>query len=823
MRKNFTTLLMGLALGSLGLTAKAATSNITPTMIEPTSTVIEVGEWWPMSVILQWGEQNIALNPESPDVEDGYIVNLNLKINGEEPAPDFIWGPPGAYAAYIYNGTYGPEYNTADAENPGTVLYFSWSYDMFGTPPSDGDVLTFTIPAGSILIGEYPETGDSQDPAGTPEETRDTNAEYTVTFTIGEVEYDDSVVKTFGSVVEFTGPNQCDFITRLNDTAPMSIVSNVSVNLADKISLVYHVDPTNPNSDMNYEFTTVKMDDGNYAYNFENVTDSQMEFIYTGETTVTFTFKSELQEGEQQGGLKIGEAIWEKPFQAGPEAGQRFAFTFDEGLDSEYIYIQASKNIFSYISLTNQGGFDLLGSSWKSNNTLNIIQDNKGNYGITGPLNVAPGNTIFLIYEGSDEVTLQIGKGIYTENGIPTYMEEATVSPQTISISNTTAGLEISWGDQEVEVREISSINLYSSNDPVDGKIVEMRSYFEFLSDAEGDADTGDPDDPTTDEEDTFVVGGKGKIILFKFGAALNNELEVGEYTFTLPAGMVENADGALNPKQVVTITVVSPTVGAVSPSEGYEFEADENVEFTIEFDGEPQINESEDEPIVITYMQDAEYVKRVDWAENVLYVQGNSIYLNLGSASNFEAGTYYLTLLAGAVTVEGTENELIDNFRFVINAAEVDDTPGEIPVYPTFSPSTQDEVAPFETISITWSGYTLALNENCEGEATFAGEPVQGQIVNNALVFTVEALEDGSYSLIVPAEYVIGTDSDGIEYYSASINVVYVVDESTGVSVIGASLDGNDAIYNLNGVKVDANKLSKGIYIVNGKKVVVR
>lgn len=34
---------------------------------------------------------------------------------------------------------------------------------------------------------------------------------------------------------------------------------------------------------------------------------------------------------------------------------------------------------------------------------------------------------------------------------------------------------------------------------------------------------------------------------------------------------------------------------------------------------------------------------------------------------------------------------------------------------------------------------------------------------------------------------------------------------------------DSNDAIYNLQGVRVDANKLTKGIYIINGKKVMVK
>lgn len=55
------------------------------------------------------------------------------------------------------------------------------------------------------------------------------------------------------------------------------------------------------------------------------------------------------------------------------------------------------------------------------------------------------------------------------------------------------------------------------------------------------------------------------------------------------------------------------------------------------------------------------------------------------------------------------------------------------------------------------------------------------------------------------------------------SKKVVISNDNFVGIQSIGSVLNGEEVIYNLQGVRVDRNHLNKGIYIINGKKVLVK
>lgn len=53
---------------------------------------------------------------------------------------------------------------------------------------------------------------------------------------------------------------------------------------------------------------------------------------------------------------------------------------------------------------------------------------------------------------------------------------------------------------------------------------------------------------------------------------------------------------------------------------------------------------------------------------------------------------------------------------------------------------------------------------------------------------------------------------------------IALIISGTTGINAItGTANDKNDAVYNLNGERVSRNKMQKGIYIVNHKKVIVR
>ena len=76
-----------------------------------------------------------------------------------------------------------------------------------------------------------------------------------------------------------------------------------------------------------------------------------------------------------------------------------------------------------------------------------------------------------------------------------------------------------------------------------------------------------------------------------------------------------------------------------------------------------------------------------------------------------------------------------------------------------------------------------------------------------------VNATEKGVYTIVIPEGYFTDENGDPIE----GVTLTYYVGVASGIQNINAAI-ANGTVYNLNGVKV--NKATKGIFIVNGKKV---
>ncbi len=47
--------------------------------------------------------------------------------------------------------------------------------------------------------------------------------------------------------------------------------------------------------------------------------------------------------------------------------------------------------------------------------------------------------------------------------------------------------------------------------------------------------------------------------------------------------------------------------------------------------------------------------------------------------------------------------------------------------------------------------------------------------------------------------------------------------DGTTGIAEVESAVTGNDEVYTISGMRVDGSNLSKGVYIVNGKKVIIK
>lgn len=99
---------------------------------------------------------------------------------------------------------------------------------------------------------------------------------------------------------------------------------------------------------------------------------------------------------------------------------------------------------------------------------------------------------------------------------------------------------------------------------------------------------------------------------------------------------------------------------------------------------------------------------------------------------------------------------------------------------------------------------------------------------INLTSLITKGYLTNGSYTLVLPEGWSFLYDAEGFEYINPEqyIDIEISNGATTGVESIDA-VNTNDSkvIFNLQGVKVnsDVNALSNGIYIIDGKKVVVR
>lgn len=84
---------------------------------------------------------------------------------------------------------------------------------------------------------------------------------------------------------------------------------------------------------------------------------------------------------------------------------------------------------------------------------------------------------------------------------------------------------------------------------------------------------------------------------------------------------------------------------------------------------------------------------------------------------------------------------------------------------------------------------------------------------VSHKATVAVNATEKGVYTIEIPEGYFVDENGDNIP----AVTLTYYVGVASGIQNINATI-ANGTVYNLNGVKV--NKATKGIFIVNGKKV---
>ena len=223
--------------------------------------------------------------------------------------------------------------------------------------------------------------------------------------------------------------------------------------------------------------------------------------------------------------------------------------------------------------------------------------------------------------------------------------------------------------------------------------------------------------------------------------------------------------------------------------------------------------------PIKEAYMAaDGKVAANTNFVVNIegLTYNGEPVVCNIDGVTSDGNGnlSYYYTVEAADSSAE----TVIGDAQIVGLALNGDVTSAEISWY--------DE---------TDHAYTVALNDDCEEAIEIL--PLDANYImpkftvevndyDNALVIVfAEPLAKGTYSVYVPEGYVIlGEDA-----INAGQSLQLIVD-TTGIPGVIADANGNYTVYNMNGsliVKtnnfVELNRLANGLYIINGKKVMVR
>ena len=306
---------------------------------------------------------------------------------------------------------------------------------------------------------------------------------------------------------------------------------------------------------------------------------------------------------------------------------------------------------------------------------------------------------------------------------------------------------------------------------------------------------------------------------------------EDGTYTLTLPEGLFNalNDENVFNPELVYTFTVpgVQPEVVSVDPApyvEGGEYSTalPEQVNITLNV---------EDVTVNAAYLRYGMNTREV--AEYA--VEGNVITVKVSEAARTGSS---LAVIVNATTANGTPiayndeegQNIILNYQLPLNTL--------VPV--KVEPADGSTVAELSTIIITVDeAYGMGLlDATKEIVLTDAGgRTVTTATIDydwndwNAAIITLNetVAENGTYKLTLPEGLFTANNVEGV--CNPELTYTFTVDTSLGIGgVTAGSSDAPVKVYNLNGVLVSSGKaadvlgkLPAGVYIVNGRKVVIR
>ena len=205
------------------------------------------------------------------------------------------------------------------------------------------------------------------------------------------------------------------------------------------------------------------------------------------------------------------------------------------------------------------------------------------------------------------------------------------------------------------------------------------------------------------------------------------------------------------------------------------------------------------------------------DWFE-LRYRYG----IKLDEAATAE-GTYTLTIPDGYFIDEEGNDVAGTTLTWFIGG----NTPQPIEFF-TADPANGSHVEALSTITITLTDATLvALGE---GNVTVKKDGVEVATkqadydwnADNVITVTYETSESGVYTFEFPEGYV-GDEIDGDVTPYPAFTLTYYVGDATGINGISTGKIENVKIYTLDGKLIKSANGKKGIYVVNGKKVILK
>ena len=151
------------------------------------------------------------------------------------------------------------------------------------------------------------------------------------------------------------------------------------------------------------------------------------------------------------------------------------------------------------------------------------------------------------------------------------------------------------------------------------------------------------------------------------------------------------------------------------------------------------------------------------------------------------------------------------------------------------YSQEAEFEVVENGVICVTWPGISyveadepdqLYLTDSDGKVYQLSASQVNQTADYGALIVDITDMElpTGTYTLVIPEGSIYLEDDDWNVYTNADEEYEFSYDKLSGINAIDTDNE-EQTIYNLQGVRVssDINRLNKGIYIINGKKVSVK